>query len=130
MADAIFYVLRVGNQWRNLPEAGFAKWQLVYYYFRRWKADGTLERLNWRLKIKQRERQGKPASPSLMSIDGQTIKTAPFIQQQTGIDGNKKLNGRKLTRDHGCTRTSMGNGAHCFDGAMARRVVAPLRGYL
>ncbi|WP_162052977.1 transposase, partial [Pontibacter pamirensis] len=46
IADAIFWCLRLGNQWRNLPTELFPKWQLVYYYFSRWKADGTLERLN------------------------------------------------------------------------------------
>jgi putative transposase len=28
--DAIFWYLRVGSQWRNLPDS-FPKWQLVYY---------------------------------------------------------------------------------------------------
>lgn len=56
IADAIFWCLRVDSQWRNLPTEGFPKWQLVYYYFRKWKADGTLERLNWDLNRRERER--------------------------------------------------------------------------
>jgi putative transposase len=67
--DAIFLCLRVGNQWRNLPADGFPKWELVYYYFRSWKSNGTLERLNWQLNLKERKRQGKEESPSLFSID-------------------------------------------------------------
>ena len=35
VVDAIFWTLRIGSQWRNLPEY-FPKWQSVYYYFRRW----------------------------------------------------------------------------------------------
>ena len=46
IVDSIFLYLRIGSQWRNLPE-GFPKWQLVYYYFRKWQKDGSLERLNW-----------------------------------------------------------------------------------
>lgn len=133
VADAIFYMLRVGSQWRNLPAEGFPKWQLVYYYFRRWKVDGTLERLNWRLNMKERQRQGKEASPSLLSIDSQTVKVAPFIKEQTGVDGNKKLNGRKrhmITDTLGLVWGVVVHSANCFDGAMAHKVVAPLRGYL
>jgi putative transposase len=43
IVDGILWFLRVGSQWRNLPQGTFPKWQLVYYYFRRWKSDGTLE---------------------------------------------------------------------------------------
>ena len=50
VVDAILWCLRVGSQWPNLPEC-FAKWQLVYYYFRKWQADGTLKKLNWALNI-------------------------------------------------------------------------------
>lgn len=31
----------------------------------------------------------------MVCIDSQSIKVAPFIQQDIGIDGNKKVNGRK-----------------------------------
>jgi transposase len=58
IVDAIFYVLRVGTQWRNLPDR-LPRWEQVYYYFRKWQSDGTLEKLNWSLNIKERERQGK-----------------------------------------------------------------------
>jgi len=130
IADAIFYMLRVGGQWRNLPEELFPKWQLVYYYFHKRQADGTLESLNWRLNIRERERQGKEASPRLLSIDLQSVKAAPFVSQETGVDGNKKVNGRKR---HGITDTLglvWGVVVHSADGALAQRVVAPLRGYL
>jgi putative transposase len=40
LVDAILWVLRIGSQWRNLPDC-FPKWPLVYYYFSKWKADGT-----------------------------------------------------------------------------------------
>ena len=131
--DAIFWCLRVGNQWRNLPVEGFPKWQLVYYYFRSWKANGTLEKLNWSLNIKERKRQGKEESPSLLSIDSQSVKVAPFVSQETGVDGNKKINGRKrhiITDTLGLVWGVVVHGANQADGKMAERVVAPLLGYL
>jgi putative transposase len=33
---AILYILRIGCQWRNLPE-NYPHWQAVYYYFNQWK---------------------------------------------------------------------------------------------
>ncbi len=35
IVDAILYVTKGGIQWRLLP-IDFPKWQLVYYYFRKW----------------------------------------------------------------------------------------------
>lgn len=132
IVDAIFWYLRLGSQWRNLPDS-FPKWELVYYYFRKWQADGTLERLNWRLNIRERKRVGKEDSPSLLCIDSQSIKVAPFVSEQTGIDGNKKVNGRKrhvITDTLGLVWGVVVHAANQADGATAERVVAPLRGYL
>ncbi|MCX2741234.1 hypothetical protein [Pontibacter anaerobius] len=50
----------------------FPKWQLAYYYFRKWHEEDTLKRLNFRLNIQ--ERHGKVASPSLMSVGTQRVK--------------------------------------------------------
>lgn len=94
IADAIFWILRTGSQWRNLP-GGFPKWNLVYYYFSKWKRDGTLTGLNTHLNMLGRELEGRKPTPSAVSIDSQSIKKAPFVGEDTGIDGNKKINGRK-----------------------------------
>ncbi|WP_187261751.1 IS5 family transposase [Pontibacter beigongshangensis] len=133
IVDAIFYMLRVGGQWRNLPEEMFPKWELVYYYFRKWQEDGTLEKLNWALNRRERDRLGKEASPSLLSIDTQSVKVAPFVGEETGVDGNKKVNGRKrhvITDTLGLIWGVVVHSANKADGALAERVVAPLRGYL
>lgn len=42
--NAIFYQLKNGCQWRDLP-ADFPNWQTVYSQFRRWRLDGTWERV-------------------------------------------------------------------------------------
>ncbi len=41
IVNAIFYVTKTGVQWRNLPN-DFPKWQLVYYYFRKWSKIGLI----------------------------------------------------------------------------------------
>ncbi|CAN5891255.1 hypothetical protein BH24BAC1_BH24BAC1_15040 [soil metagenome] len=105
----------------------------MYYYFRRWKKDGTLEKLNWDLNRRERKRLGKEESPSMASIDSQSIKVAPFISEDTGVDGNKKINGRKrhvVTDTLGLIWAVVVHAANQADGATAERVVAPLRGYL
>src|SRR5215204_4466045 len=43
--DAIFYVLKSGCPWRLLPK-DFPPWETVYWWFGRWRVDGTFERLN------------------------------------------------------------------------------------
>ena len=100
MVDAIFWILRVGSQWRNLSES-FPNWESVYYYFRKWKADSTLENLNLALNRLERKGIGKASTSSLFCIAGrlrdlQSIKSAPFVKECKGIDGNKMINGRKM----------------------------------
>lgn len=132
VVDSIFWILRIGSQWRNLP-ACFPPWNSVYYYFRRWKSDGTLQRLNEGLNQKERLRQGKEPTPSMISIDSQSIKVAPFIHQDKGIDGNKRINGRKrhiITDTLGLVWGVVVHAANFHDGAMANQVVEPLIGYL
>lgn len=132
VVDGILWVLRTGSQWRNLPER-FPKWQLVYYYFRSWQKDGTLFNLNWTLNRLLRRQKSKEPSPSAVSIDSQSVKKAPFVNDQTGIDGNKKVNGRKrhiLTDTLGLVWMAVVHAAHLHDGVMAQKVVEPVLGYL
>src|SRR5690606_2209113 len=133
IVDAILWYLRLGSQWRNLPVDGYPKWSLVYYYFGKWSQDGTLEKLNWSLNRKGRERLGKEETPSMLSIDSQSVKVAPFVGKETGIDGNKKINGRKrhvITDTLGLIWGVVVHAAHKTDGKEADQVIEPLRGYL
>ncbi|GAB3820202.1 transposase [Pontibacter rugosus] len=105
----------------------------MYYYFRRWKRDGTLGRLNFSLNQRERERVGKEALPSLLCIDRQLVKVAPFVSEETGVDGNKKVNGKKrhvIADTLGLVWGVVVHAANRADGATAERVVAPLQGYL
>ena len=72
--NGIFYVLRSGGAWRMLPH-DFPPWPTVYYYFWRWRGDGTWERLQDTLRAQVREQAGREASPSAAIIDSQSVKT-------------------------------------------------------
>jgi transposase len=73
--DGIFFVLRTGCQWRMLPK-DFGPWPTVYYYYRTWRRDGTLQKIHDALRQKVRVQAGRKSSPSAAIIDSQSVKTA------------------------------------------------------
>ncbi len=93
IVEVIFYLVRSGCQWRMLPRH-FPAWQTVYGYFRRWNLNGVWEKVLDELNRKRRVRLGRKASPSYGIIDSQSVKTI-YASEEIGIDGGKKLKGRK-----------------------------------
>jgi putative transposase len=75
IVNAILYLLRTGCPWRHLPH-DLPPWGTVWSYFRRWRADGTLERVHDELRARVRRAAGRDPQPSAGSIDSQSVKTA------------------------------------------------------
>jgi putative transposase len=72
--NAIFYLTRGGCSWRALPH-DLPPWSDVWYHFRRWRDDGTLERVHDALREQVRVSVGKEPTPSAAIIDSQSVKT-------------------------------------------------------
>lgn len=93
IVNAVLYLIYAGCQWRFIPN-DFPKWQSVYYYFARWKKDGTWHRIHETLRSQKRIRVGKHKHPTAGAADSQSVKTTS-VPSSRGFDAGKKINGRK-----------------------------------
>ena len=71
--NAIFWLLRTGAPWRDLPER-YGPWQSVYDWFNRWRRDGTWDGMLKALQIRL-DRQGR-IDWDLWCIDGTTVRAS------------------------------------------------------
>jgi putative transposase len=72
--NGILYVLRSGCTWRMMPH-DFPPWSTAWGFFRRWRKDGTWERIHDALRPRVREAAGREPTPSAAIIDSQSVKT-------------------------------------------------------
>ena len=72
--NGILYVLRRGCPWRMMPH-DLPPWGTAWGYFRRWRKDGTWQRIHEALRPRVREAEGREPTPSAAIIDSQSVKT-------------------------------------------------------
>ena len=93
IVNALLYLLRTGCQWRMLPH-DLPPWQTVYYHHRKWRLDGTWEKMNRLLRERVRQQAGRETTPSAAIVDAQSVKTT-LVKGKRGFDAGKRVNGRK-----------------------------------
>ncbi|MBD2166452.1 IS5 family transposase [Calothrix membranacea FACHB-236] len=92
--NAMFYILYAGCAWRMLLH-DFLKWQTVYYYFRKWRMDGTWERISRKLQQWVRVVEDREPNPSAAIVDCQSVENGTMVSQAVGFDLGKLVKGRK-----------------------------------
>jgi putative transposase len=93
LLDALFYLLRTGCQWRQLPH-DFPPWGTIASQYHRWRVTGVWERIHHALHARTREHEGKGPRPTGAVLDSQSVKTAEGGDER-GYDAAKHVSGRK-----------------------------------
>jgi putative transposase len=127
--DAVFYVLKTGCQWRMLPRQ-FPPWKTVFHYFRRWRVNGTWERVNREMQRRLRKELSRHPEPSAGIVDSQSAKTTGVGGEARGFDGGKKVRGRKrhiLVDTEGLVVEARVHSANVSDQDGIKRLLKPAR---
>ena len=93
IVNGLVYLVVGGIQWRMLP-TDYPPWKSVYHYFRRWRDDGTWQRIHDPLRAAVRRKAGRHPHPTAGCLDSQRVKTTA-IAGLRGDDAGKKVCGRK-----------------------------------
>ena len=95
MVEAMLFLARTGCQWRYLPDR-YPPWPAVWQQWRRWRASGVWAAAMLRIAEIIRLKKGKTATPSMLMIDGQTVRggrAGPTFHEKGGRGG--RTNGAK-----------------------------------
>jgi len=93
--DAIFYVVRGGIAWRQMPH-DYPPTMTIYAIFRRWAKAGVWQQIHDALRDRVRVAAGRKPTPTAAIIDSQTVRGADTVPNaRSGYDAGKKTKGRK-----------------------------------
>jgi transposase len=99
--DAIFYVVRGGIAWRQLPSE-FPPATTVWAIFARWVRAGVWQRIHDTLRDRTRVRDGRNPLPSAAIIDSQSVQGADTVPRSSrGYDA-----ARRPTAANGTSRST------------------------
>lgn len=71
--DAIFWILRTGSPWRDLPQE-YHPWKTVWDLFDQWNADGTLDEILHSLRAAKMD--AGEIDSELWCLDGSSVRAA------------------------------------------------------
>ena len=95
VVDAIFYLVKGGIVWRELPRE-FPPKSTVWETYTRWLRLGAWAAVHDALRDRLRVRAGRKAAPSAAIIDSQSLRGSHTVGAATrGYDAGKRVNGRK-----------------------------------
>jgi putative transposase len=123
IVNGVFYVLRRGCAWRDLPRE-YGPWQTVSWYCRQWRLDGIWADIHGQLRELARRHAGRDPTPSAAIRDRQSVK--PHMGGLRGFDGGKQLAGRKrpiLVDTQGCLLAVVVHAANLPDRQGGRLVL-------
>ena len=92
--NACLFIVRTSIQGRNLPEK-YPSYNLVFFHFSKWKQAGIWDKLLLQLVNNESNNDGRNDQASRIAMDSQSVKQTSFITKDIGIDGGKKVKGKK-----------------------------------
>lgn len=72
VVDGIFWILRSGAPWRDLPEEEFGSWETIYGLFNAWNADGLFDKILHRLQAAKID--AGEIDQRFWCVDGTTVR--------------------------------------------------------
>ena len=129
--NAVSYLVKTGCQWRMLP-INFPKWQLVYYYYKKWADLAQFDLLLEKLRERVRITMGQNATASLGILDSQSVRWGNN-RSLNSFDGNKKVKGIKrhvVVDKNGFLVAVMVSVAHIHDSKAALLLMRVLKEFL
>ena len=92
--NTIMYMVKAGCHWRMLPK-DFPPYNTVFYYFNKWKSEGVFEDPVDTLHAIVHKLLDRNDIQSIGIMDVRSLKSSHPVNIDWGLDGNKKINGRK-----------------------------------